>query len=161
MEPQRQVETHRSFTRRVHDTLRTISTAGNRPREVRIIQIQPAIDRSRVWGNLHNLRFFDGPSSAWYMEMHDIIPTNVRLHRIRPVDTENCTQCERHVTLPHRMRGRKRDLGMDPQTGSAYTKNGPEADTHGLALSPLLQILAPPTPSGNFMVFGAYGWLSG
>jgi hypothetical protein len=44
MEPQRQAETNRSFTRRVYDTLTTISTAGNRPRGVRFVQLQPAID---------------------------------------------------------------------------------------------------------------------
>jgi hypothetical protein len=47
------------FTRRVYDTLQTISTAENKPREVRVMQLQPAIDWSIVWGNLHNVRFFD------------------------------------------------------------------------------------------------------
>jgi hypothetical protein len=103
MEPQRQGETYRSFTRQMYDTLRNISTAGNRPREVRIMQLQPAVDWSIVWGNLHTVRFFYRARSAWYMVIlvHDITPTNVRLHRIRLVDTENCTQCGRHDTMLH------------------------------------------------------------
>jgi hypothetical protein len=105
MKPQRQAETHRAFTRRVYHTLRTtsISTAGNRPRELRIMQLQLAIDWSVVWGNLHNLSFFADVRSAWYMVIHDIIPTNMRLHRIRLVDTENYTQCGRHNTMLHRL----------------------------------------------------------
>jgi hypothetical protein len=66
-----------------------------------------------------------------------------------------------HATSPNRMRGWKRDLGMDPQRESADTKNGPETDIHGLAASPLFQNPAPTTPPGNFVVFGAYGCLSG
>jgi hypothetical protein len=58
------------------------------------------------------------------------------------------------------MRGRKRDLGMDPHTDSADTNNGPEEDTYGLARLPLLQNLVPTTPSGNLVVSGAYGFLS-
>jgi hypothetical protein len=66
-----------------------------------------------------------------------------------------------HVTSTRRMRGRKRDLGMDPHTDSVDTKNGPEEDTSGLARSPLFQNLATTMPAGNFVVFGAYGYLSG
>jgi hypothetical protein len=102
MEPHRQAETHRTFKRQVYDTLRTISTAGNRPREVRIMQLQPAIDWFVVWVNLHNLSVFDD-MSAWYIVVHGIIPTNMRLHRIRVVDTENCKQCGRQDTMLHRL----------------------------------------------------------
>ena len=44
MEPQRQAETERAFKPRVYDTLRTLSTAENKSREVAIMQLQPAID---------------------------------------------------------------------------------------------------------------------
>jgi hypothetical protein len=101
MEPQRQAETHRYFTRRVYDALWSISIAGNIPREVRIMQLQllVAID----WGNFHNVRFFAGARSAWYMVIHDIIPTNMRLHRTRLMDTENYTHCGRQDTMLYRL----------------------------------------------------------
>jgi hypothetical protein len=54
------------------------------------MQLQPATDWSLVWGNLQNVRLTDGDRAAWYMVIH-IIPTNVRLHRIRLTDTEKCT----------------------------------------------------------------------
>ena len=80
MEPQRQAETRRTSTRRVYDTLQILSPAETKPWEVRIMQLQPAIDWSPVWDHLHNLKLPDGARSAWYMVIHDIIPTNVRLH---------------------------------------------------------------------------------
>jgi hypothetical protein len=51
-------------------------------------------------------------------------------------------------------------LGTDPHPDSVYTKNGPETDTHRLALSSLLQNLAPTTPPGKFVVLGTYDFLS-
>ena len=93
MEPERQ-----AFKRSVYDTLRTASTV-----EVRVRQLQPSIDWSLVWDNLHNVILPDGARSAWYTVIHHIIPTNVRLHRIRLMDTENCTQCGRQDTVLHRL----------------------------------------------------------
>jgi len=81
------------------------STTENKPRDVRIMQLQPVIDWPLVWENLHNVRLSDGARSAWYMVIHDIIPTNARLHRIRLMHTNNCTQCERQDTMLHRLKG--------------------------------------------------------
>ena len=57
-----------------------MSTAETKSREVRIVQLQPAIDWSLVWGLPHNVILPDGAWSAWYMAIHDIIPMNVRLY---------------------------------------------------------------------------------
>lgn len=64
-------------------------------------QLQPTVDRSLVWGNLHNVIFPDAARTAWYMVIHDMIVTNVNLHKIRLPDTEYCTQCERQNTILH------------------------------------------------------------
>jgi len=48
----------------VYDTLLTDSTAETKAREMRIVQLQPAIDWSQVWGNLHNAILPDGALSA-------------------------------------------------------------------------------------------------
>ena len=74
MERQSQAETDGAFKRRVSDTLRTMSTAENKPREVRIIQFQPAFDWSLVWVNLQYVRLSYGARSAWCLVIHDIIP---------------------------------------------------------------------------------------
>ena len=98
MESQRQTQTGRSFKRRVYDTLRTTSAVETQPRVVRITQLQPAIDLSLVWGQSSNVISPDGARSAWYMMIHDIIPTNMRLRRIPVMDMDKCTQCRRQDT---------------------------------------------------------------
>jgi hypothetical protein len=37
------------------------------------------------------------------MIIHDLIPTNVRLHRIQLRDTDNCTQCARQDMMLHHL----------------------------------------------------------
>ena len=93
----------RAFKRRVYDTLRTTSTAENKQREIRNMQIQTNIDWSLVWGNLHNVRLSDGARTTWYMVVHDIIPTNVRLYKIRLRHTDKCSQCGRQDTMHYRL----------------------------------------------------------
>jgi hypothetical protein len=103
LEPQRQVETRGTFQRRVYDILRTTCTVATKPREVRIMQLQPTIDWPLVWGNIHNVLLPDSAGSAWYMVIHDIITTNVRLDRIRLMEAENCAKCGRQDTILHRL----------------------------------------------------------
>jgi hypothetical protein len=78
-----------------------MSTAENKPWEVRIMQLQPAIEWPIVWGSLHQLRLSDGDMSPWYMVIQDIIPTNERLHKIGLMDKDKCTQCGRQDTMLH------------------------------------------------------------
>ena len=37
------------------------------------------------------------------MVIHELIPTNIRLHRLRTVDTEDCTLCGKQDTIIHRL----------------------------------------------------------
>ena len=89
-EQHRQAETCRAFKRKLYDTWQTMSNAETKQREVRIVQLQPAIDWSLVWGTSPQR------NNAWlslrsvYMAIHDVIPTNVRLHWIRLMETDNC-----------------------------------------------------------------------
>jgi hypothetical protein len=50
----------RAFRRRVYDTLRMMSTAGNRPRDMGIMQLHPTTDWARVWSNLRTCHMFVG-----------------------------------------------------------------------------------------------------
>ena len=138
-EPKRQTEIGRVFRRRLYDTLRTVSTAERKQRRVLIVQFQPAIDWSLAWGNIRNVILPDGARSAWYMVIHDIIPTNVRLRRIGLIDTEKCRQCGRQGTIL-RLTG---DLGMNPHTDSSDTKDEPEPYTQEMTTSILFQTVTP------------------
>jgi hypothetical protein len=103
-EPRRQAETLKAFKRIAYSTLRIISTAETIPRVVRVMQLHPAIEWSVVWRKLHKTWTSEGANSAWYMVMHDLILTNVRLRKIQLTDTTNCNQCGRQDTTLHRLR---------------------------------------------------------
>jgi len=65
------------------------------------MQLQPALDRSFLWGNLHKVILPVEARPARYMVIHDIIPLNVRLHTTRLMDTENYTQGGSQDTILH------------------------------------------------------------
>ena len=101
-EQHRQAEIGRAFKRKLYVTWQTMSTAETKQREVRIVQLQPAIDWPLVWGPSPQR------NNAWlslismYMAIHDVITTNVRLHWIRLMETDNCTYCRRQYTIVNR-----------------------------------------------------------
>jgi len=45
----------------------------------------------------------DDVKSAWFLAIHDIIPTKECLFKIHLADTNRCNQCDQIDTLPHRM----------------------------------------------------------
>lgn len=89
----RQGETPRMLGHKVYETLRTISTAGNRPRDKRITQLHPTTYWKRVWKNLHATWSSDVVKAVWYTVIHDILPTNERLHIIRLTCPNVCRTC--------------------------------------------------------------------
>jgi hypothetical protein len=66
IDPHRLGETRRALIRRVYGTLRTMSKADAKPREVRIKQLHPEIEWARVWHNLRSIRLTERAQSAWY-----------------------------------------------------------------------------------------------
>ena len=103
LEPRKPGETCRTFKRRAYETMRSMTTAATSPREVRVMQIQPGIEWDRVWHNIHSIPASDTTRSAWYMVIHDLLPTHTRLNRIRLVDSADCTLCVQPDTLIHRL----------------------------------------------------------
>jgi hypothetical protein len=65
------------------------------------MQLQPAIDCSLEWGNVHKVILSDAARLAWYMVIYFIASTNVRWLRNRLTDTENCTECGRQSIVLH------------------------------------------------------------
>jgi hypothetical protein len=99
----RRHDTLKAFKRRAYNALRIISTAETIPRVVRVMQLQPEIKWLVVLRNLHITWTSEGAKSAWYVVMHVLIATNVRLHKNRLTDTTNCNQCGRQDTSLHRL----------------------------------------------------------
>jgi hypothetical protein len=78
----KQGEDPRTFRARVYETLRRIKPAANPLRNVRIM-MYPTTDWERVWANLHATWATDSIKDNWFKDIHDILPTNERLHAIR------------------------------------------------------------------------------
>jgi len=95
-------ERRRTYTKRVYDTLQLMS-ANTPPREISMERLYPVQDWGKVWKNIAKARITDEARAAWYSVVHDLIPTNVRLHNIRMADNEDCTLCGRRDTLTHRL----------------------------------------------------------
>jgi hypothetical protein len=85
-----------------------------------VVKLQPEIEWSIVCRNLHITWTSEGAKSAWYVVMHGLIATNVRLHKIRLTDTTSCNRCGRRDTTLHRLRlwRGSGDLGVDTHANS-------------------------------------------
>ena len=79
--------------------IRVIS--GNR--EMHITRFQPQVKWTTVSKNLHETPVPDTSRATWYRVIHDIIPTNVRLHNIRLAPTDSCRNCGKKDTIEHRI----------------------------------------------------------
>jgi hypothetical protein len=101
--PSRQGETPRALRHRIYGTLRKISMAGNRHRDMRITQLQPTIDWTRVWKNLHATWSSDVVKAVCYTVIHDILPTNERLYTIRLNGSKLCRTCGEKDTCLHQI----------------------------------------------------------
>jgi hypothetical protein len=86
----RQTELPKTFRRRMYDTLCTMAQAGRTQREMRITQLHPRTYWKQVWENLHETWAPDPLKALWYKVIHDILPTNERLNKIK---LTNATQC--------------------------------------------------------------------
>jgi len=63
----------------------------------------PHIKRTRVWENLNAAPVLKSTRIVWFRVIHDLIPTNERLQRIRMVQTDICRKCSMKDTLEHRI----------------------------------------------------------
>ena len=101
--PSGQEESTKHFRRRLYTTLHTMATAASTIREIRVVTTHPTLNWPQIWRNLQAVWVLDDANSAWFMAIHDIIPTNDRLFKIHLADTNRCNYCAQTDTLSHRM----------------------------------------------------------
>jgi hypothetical protein len=89
--------------KRTYNTLREMALAVNGDSGVRIMTMHPTEPWDTVWENLHDIWTPVEVQSTWFQVIHDLIPTNARLARIRLRDTDKCPLCGRTDTLLHRL----------------------------------------------------------
>jgi hypothetical protein len=87
----------------VYETMRTILLATKKPRDVRITLLYPKTDWGRVWSNVHATWAADAIKANWFRVIHDILPTNERLHTIRLTDSALCSTFGERDTITHRI----------------------------------------------------------
>jgi len=71
--------------------------------EMRIQKLWPNTDWIRIWKNLKDAPVSDNARCIWYQVLHDIIPTNARLYRIKITPSTSCQRCTMADRLQHRL----------------------------------------------------------
>jgi hypothetical protein len=70
---------------------------------MRITKLWPQADWGKIWENLWVAPVPGFDIAAWYKVIHDVIPTNTRLHRIYMSSTDTLTECGNRDTILHRL----------------------------------------------------------
>jgi len=95
------MESKRVYKRRVYNTLYHISRGETGIHDMCITKIWQNTDWYTVWKNIHCTLVSGGTKAVWYKEIHDILPANVRLHKIRISPNDKCNNCGMHDTIQH------------------------------------------------------------
>jgi hypothetical protein len=108
----------------------------------------PITDWELVWANLPETWAADSIKVNWLKVIHDILPTNERLHAIRLAGSPLCSSCGEHDShaQDHRMWRGAENLGMDEEAHRLDIANGPGLDPQRMDHPPTVQALATPTP---------------
>ena len=77
--------------------------SNNINQEMRITKLWPQANWGKIWENLGVAPVPGSDIATWYKVIHDIIPTNTRLHRIYMSSTDTCTERGNRYTLVHRL----------------------------------------------------------
>jgi hypothetical protein len=70
---------------------------------MRVVKQIPETDWKRVWTNLLDACTAGTLTAVWYAVLHDLVPTSVRLHKIRLADTSDSKKCGSVDILSHRL----------------------------------------------------------
>jgi len=95
----RPAESMKVYKRRVYDTLHHIS----RMEKERVTTIWQITDWPSMCKNLAETTVTGEKKAAWYKVIHDILPTNERLQKIRIAHMDRCCHCDGQDTILHRL----------------------------------------------------------
>lgn len=96
-------ETTRAYKRRIYVTLRAYAIAESPPQKMRVESKWPNENWQQIWENLTQTPASETDKAEWYKVIHDIIPTNERLHQIKLSSTALCGDCKKSDTTIHRL----------------------------------------------------------
>jgi len=98
-----EAEGTKTYKRRQYYALRKLSEADAPLQDMRIVKIWPTTDWEAVWQNLVTAPSAESEIVNWYKVIHDIIPTNEQLNRLKIAPKDRCNECGRKDTLCHRL----------------------------------------------------------
>ena len=102
MSPEQNESLH-AFRKRTYTTLHTMALATKEIRDMRVINLHPDTQWTRVWHNLHVAWVSEELKAVWHTAIHDIIPTHDRLAKKRFRDSNLCNLCGRADTIQQRL----------------------------------------------------------
>jgi len=110
--PRRRNETTQAYKKRLYMTIHSIMRAIAGDHKMCVTKMWPHINWTRVWENLSTAAVLESTRIVWFRVIHDLIPTNERLQRIRIVQTDTFRKCTMKDTLEHRITacGEGRDI---------------------------------------------------
>jgi len=94
-------ENQMTYRKRLHKGLLTSIYAADGIPEMRVHKLWPDTDWIQVWKNLSEASVSENMRRVWYQVIHDLIPPNVRLHRINVTPSYKCQRCAATDTLEH------------------------------------------------------------
>jgi len=98
-----QAESARSIRKRLYNTLVALGKAGKPEPAMRMETLYPEVCWDIVWTNLNAVWIPNMMKTTWYQVIHDIVPTNDRLAKIRLRDDPHCTLCRKTDTILHHL----------------------------------------------------------
>jgi hypothetical protein len=102
--PEREaMKTRQAYKRRSYATLHEMNTCAVGTRKMRIHKLESNMKWNIVWENVHCAPVHGAVKAVWYKVIHDIIPTNARLHKMRIAPTDKCVECGMRNTIEHRL----------------------------------------------------------
>jgi hypothetical protein len=96
-------ESLRSYKKRLYNTPVLLNGPRSILQGVRIQQKWPHHNWKTIWSNLHVVPVSDTMRGEWFKIIHDLTPTNARLHAIHVSPTDKCARCGEIDTLQHRI----------------------------------------------------------
>jgi hypothetical protein len=105
-------ESVRTLKRGIYETQWTYAMVEMKRMTPRIQRKQPEHRWRRIWQNIKGKHLTTTIRALWFRAVHDIIPTNERLCRIRLSDIPMCRTCNQTDTTLHRVTScmRARDI---------------------------------------------------
>ena len=149
-------ETSKSYKRRLYTSHLTIIRATAGHPEMRAEKLRPNIDRAQTSKNLNEVPVPETTRGVWYRVIHEIIPTNERLHRITMVQTVTCRKrAWKETSRPPStsLWWRKIDMGLFKNPNSEDIKDDSASDTWRLDNTPSISHMASQETLAKVIIF--------